>query len=100
MLDSTTVQLMCAILPGFMSRYEQLGYSDSYAISEAFVLARDFLCEQRKISTVGAVDNSEQHTELAICPVRAVDCEFIEPVFNCKWDGPCQHRPGKQQAGR
>jgi len=39
-------------------------------------------------------------TKVAICPVRAVDCEFIEPVFNCKWDGPCQHRPGKQQAGR
>ena len=100
MPDATTVQLMCAILPGLMSRYGQPGYSDSYAISEAFVLARDFLCEQRKISSDGAVANGEQLAQPAIF----CSCSKPDPEPDIDLSAMCCGTCGyeirkKQQAG-
>jgi len=92
-MDNEIVLTACAIIPGLMERRREQGYSDDYAVHEAYRLAEDYFSHTRKTSKeniespnsadVEPVDRAQptgiQQTKVANCHLweAGKQCEFV-----------------------
>jgi hypothetical protein len=93
-------KLMLTVLSGLMLRHNEPGYSDGYAVEEAYRISKKW-CDEFTAPTTGqgeAGRTARQHGHPAICAFYpSTLChsqEFNAP--KCRNPGSCPH---KQQAG-